>query len=85
MGVDSDNVISPTTKADECAKIISIHSIESHEIVAIGDSFSDIPALSLSDNKFFIDPKNDIDKKCDYPVIDSVYELINIIDMLDQS
>ena len=62
--------------------IIEMHSIKPHEIVAIGDSFSDLPVFSLSENKFFIDPKDNIDKESGYPVISSIGELVEIIDAI---
>lgn len=89
--VTKDNIITgisltkhkSTFKKEECEKYIFCKNYSADEIVVFGDSISDIEMMKLAKNRFFISPKNKVDKKVsNSKTVSTISELIQNIESL---
>lgn len=89
--VTKDNIITgnsltkhkSTFKKEVCEKYIFDKNYSTDEIIVFGDSISDIQMMKLAKNRFFITPKNNINKRISgSKTVSTIFELIKNIEFL---
>ena len=78
-GIDLQGFGSKTFKVDGCKKIISEYGSSAGNVIALGDSPSDLDIFSISKVSISINPKGGIDNNVDFTVRESLLEVISII------
>lgn len=75
--------IPPNFKKIKCSSLIEEYSINEDEIAILGDSISDIKMMELGIHRFFINPKDGVEKLVENSIIvDSIHDFLKIITTL---
>jgi phosphoserine phosphatase len=79
QGVEIEDFLSRNFKVDGCQKIIDKYNVDKKDIIAIGDSPSDLGVFQLAGTTIAINAKGGIEKNATYSISEDLKEVITLL------